>query len=484
VAEGEGGFQAGLDRLTEELELWSVPGLELVVVREGEVVHLGGMGVRGVEDPAPIGAQTRFHHGSCGKAVTSLTATLLAEEGLLDLDAPVRRYVPELSLSDPVVTERITTRDLLSHRSGFSRHDLAWICNGSRSRDDFLARLTHLPMAADLRSKWLYSNFGYMLAGVAIGRAAGTDWEGVVASRLTGPLGMTRTTSVAREVLGDEDRAEPHLLRDGKAVSGAFRWVGAISAAGGLLSCASDSAPWLVAQTAAEDGPLPVAAVTATHQLEIPVPGAALSLPGLSFIGYGLGWVVGRFLDRPALWHNGGIDGFRTDTLLLPEQRIGILVSTNLHASALSLAAVLDLAARLVGQFHDADLYEQLRPKAHEPEAKAEPSATVEPASTHGTSPAHDLADYVGTYINLLYGDLEIGVEGDRLTVRLGEESLEATHLRYETWTVTFPALEASTTLTLHTGPDARVGEATLVLEDGAEPVVFRARADPAAEAA
>src|SRR2546430_806653 len=110
-------IDALIAEVAEELPRWQVPGLQVAVVREGEVLFADGVGVLGVDDPTPVGPQTLFHHGSCGKAYTALLAALLAEEKVLDLDAPVRRYVPELRLADEFVAGRITTRDLLSHRS-------------------------------------------------------------------------------------------------------------------------------------------------------------------------------------------------------------------------------------------------------------------------------------------------------------------------------------------------------------------------------
>ncbi len=204
---------AVLDRAGGELDAWRVPGLELAVVRAGEPLYAGGFGVRGVEDATPVTATTLFHHGSCGKAYTGLLATVLAEEGLVDLDAPVRRWVPELRLPDAVTAERVTLRDLLSHRSGFGRHDLSWILHPSMDGAELLRRLEHLPLAGELRAQWLYSNFGYALAGLALGRAAGSGWGDALRGRVLAPLGMSRTLTSVVQAEADDDRARPHLLR-------------------------------------------------------------------------------------------------------------------------------------------------------------------------------------------------------------------------------------------------------------------------------
>src|SRR4051794_17522198 len=146
------GIAPAVDDIAGALDPWHVPGLELAAVRDGAVVHAGGIGLRDAATGAPATGRTLFHHGSCGKAVTALLAALVAEEGLLALDAPVRRYVPELRLSDPVVADRVTTRDLLSHRSGIGRHDLAWIFNPTWSREELIRRLEHLPFDSEFRT--------------------------------------------------------------------------------------------------------------------------------------------------------------------------------------------------------------------------------------------------------------------------------------------------------------------------------------------
>jgi len=207
---------AGLEPATQELEEqltgWSVPGLELAVVHGGEVVFAGGFGVRGVPDQSPCPATTLFQHGSCGKASTSLLAAVLVAQGRLDLDTPVRRYVPELTLPDPVVAERVTTRDLLANRSGLARHDIAWILNPSWGIDEVVRRLASFPLAGDLRVAMGYSNLGYALAGLVTGRAAGSSWDEALAEHVLRPAGMARSTTSLERLRADPDAATAHLV--------------------------------------------------------------------------------------------------------------------------------------------------------------------------------------------------------------------------------------------------------------------------------
>jgi len=465
-------LQDVLAAIEAELDAAKIPGLELAVVRDGAALFAGGLGVRGVDDPSPVASATLFHHGSCGKAYTGLLAALLAADGVVDLDAPVRRYVPELRLPDPVIADRVTLRDVLCHRSGLGRHDLAWIFNPTWSPEQIVTRLEHLPLVGDLRAQWSYSNFGFALAGLALGRAAGTSWETEIHRRVLEPLGMARTRLTAKGMAEDADHATPHLLRDGVAKPTVFRLLNGIAPAGEVASCAEDSVRWLRAQLC--DGPLDSDAVKLAQTPFMLVPAGAAPFPELEFTGYGLGWISGRYRDRPLIWHNGGVDGFSTQTLLLPADRIGIVASANLFPTNVSLAVVLDIADHLLGVAGDESWCERLRAAdSSSPEVPDQPA----PASSAPSSPAHEPADYAGEFVNGGYGRLEVLLDGDRLRARIGEFDLDARHRHFETWDLRYDALDADLTLTFVTLSDGRVQEALVEVES--ETVRFRREEAP-----
>jgi hypothetical protein len=197
--------------------------------------------------------------------------------------------------------------------------------------------------------------------------------------------------------------------------------------------------------------------------------------------------VIGTFCGRPLVWHNGGVDGFRTDTLLLPEQGIGILASANLHGTSLTFAAVLDVAARLLGEVAEESWYERLRPAAKdEPEhsaSSAGPDRTPSGDAAAGTEPipgpGHRLADYAATYENPGYGELTVTLDasdGSALAFRLGEFDLEAKHRHYDTWELRYAALEIDFTVTFVTDAEGVVAEAVLPLDPTCAPTRFARR--------
>ncbi len=455
-----------IDQVADELARWQVPGAEIAIVRDGEQLYAGGVGVRGVADAAAVGPRTLFHHGSCGKAFTGLLAAVLAEAGVLDLDAPIRNYVPELRLPDPVITDRLTLRDLLSHRSGLGRHDFLWILDGAIGRAETVRCLTDLPLVGDLRGQWSYSNLGYTLAGYVIERVTGSSWETQLEERILRPLGMTRTWASIARTTSDQDHASPHVVRDGKPQLTEWRNDSAIAPAGGLTSCAEDSVRWLLAQLGELDA-LPTAAVRRAQRLVIALPDGVSPFPELEFAGYGFGWISGRYRDRPMVWHNGGIDGFTTQALVLPRERAGVIICANQHMTNFTLAAMLAIADAVIGAESDASWFDRLR-KADEERSEAAPAQR----DGGSAAPSHPLAAYAGTYRHPGFGPLTVDADAGLLQVSIRGCELPATHRHFDTWTLSYAPLDTQFPITFLADASGDIIDADVAFE-GERPLRF-----------
>src|SRR5256885_5734509 len=181
---------ATLDQfIPAQMQKWKVPGLAIAVVQHQQVIYSNGFGLRDVRRNVPVTTKTLFAIGSITKSFTSLSMGMLNDEGKLDWDKPVRQYIPEFQMYDPVASERMTPRDLISHRVGMAGHDLLWY-SSDFSREDVVRRLRFLQSDHDFRSGYNYNNMLVMTAGYLIGKVSGQSWEDFVRHRIFDPLQM------------------------------------------------------------------------------------------------------------------------------------------------------------------------------------------------------------------------------------------------------------------------------------------------------
>ena len=295
----------------EQLAAWEVPGCAVAVVHDGHVVLAAGWGQRDLETKLPVTSNTLFAIGSTTKAFTAATVGALVEDGLLEWERPLRDYVPEIRLNDPVVTDRLTVIDLLSHRSGLPRHEMVWLGHPGRSRAEVVRRLRFLPLSKDLRQEFQYCNLGYLAAGYAVEMLSGTPWEDYLRTRLLAPLGMSRSNLSAGDMTADPDHATAYERRQGVVVPVPQRPVTALAPAGAVNSCAADMARWLMAQLGGGqvDGRAVMSpgTVARQHAPHIVLP-EDRTFPASTRHAYGLGWLVGRYRDHRLLEHGGNLE--------------------------------------------------------------------------------------------------------------------------------------------------------------------------------
>ncbi len=156
---------------------WQVPGFAIGIVIDGEVAYAKGFGRRDIEKDLPVTTKTLFAIGSATKAFTSFALGTQVDEGKLEWDKPVRSYLPGFSLHDPYASTHITPRDLVTHRSGLPRHDLAWYNNTALTRKEMIARLPYYEPNKELREKFQYNNMMFLAAGYLVGELDGRSWE-------------------------------------------------------------------------------------------------------------------------------------------------------------------------------------------------------------------------------------------------------------------------------------------------------------------
>lgn len=309
-----------------------VPGLAVAVVRDGEVVHLEGYGLRELPDGAPVTPDTVFQIASISKPVAATVAAIQVTQGTVSWDDPVSRHLPELTFSEPYVTQHATIGDFFAHRSGLPAAAGDDLEDLGFDRATILERLALVPMNA-FRISYGYANFGTTIAAEAVAAAAGTDWETLSDRTLYAPLGMTSTSSHHADFLAREDRAILHVFHDGHFAALQQRDPDAQTPAGGVSSSARDLAVWmqLILSGGMHDG-LRIFDADALLPAVSPqvVSGQAHRVEARTGF-YGFGFNVGVTPSgRVALSHSGAfVTGAATHVQMIPDMGLGILVLTN-----------------------------------------------------------------------------------------------------------------------------------------------------------
>jgi CubicO group peptidase (beta-lactamase class C family) len=304
-----------------------IPGLAVGLVERGRLVFARGFGYRDVYTHLPVTPDTLFALGSCSKAFTATAIALLADEGKIALDSPVRTYLPDFALEDPVATATLTTRDLLTHRSGLPRHDLFWY-QAPFSRDELYRRLRFLEPAGPPHAQWRYNSLMYVVAGRIVEQVTGESWESFVQARILSSLKMRRTVLSAEEMATDSDHASPYAIHEGSVQKiPMLKQLSAIAPAGAVSSSVRDLARWLTFHATRSPGLLREDHWRDLHrpQAEMPAP----DQPEIQHPYYALGWIHERYRGHPLVVHNGDIDGYTVHLGFLPETGQGLILLIN-----------------------------------------------------------------------------------------------------------------------------------------------------------
>ncbi len=475
------------DRLTqlldEERKRFGVPGLAVALVADGDVALTRGFGHRDAAAAEPVTDKTLFAIASCTKAFTATLLATLVGDGLLDWDTPVREYLPHFRLHDPVASELATVRDLLSHRTGLPRHDLSWYANPLLDRPQIIDRLRHLPSSASFRSTWQYNNLMFLTAGYLAGELLGTSWEQGIRDRLLEPLGMSNTCFSPAEASATADWARAHIESYGALSEVPRVNFPACGPAGSIYSCADDLARWLLLN--ANDGRIgerEIIAPAALHQTRKPTMPVGDDGPWdeILSVGYGLGWVVEVYRGHRIIQHSGGIDGFSSRVVLVPEKGFGVALLANLDGTGLPQACAyhaIDAALGLEPLPWGERLYD--RERSLRDGVSAARSHRENSTSTKNP-PTHPSSAYNGRYENPGYGTITVNLDGDTGTLVLGDRTFSLSHRNYDSWIASAPTIEQTSVVTFGQDADGEIDALRAAWEPLVAPIEFRRTSDPA----
>ncbi len=435
----------GLDAyILKAMKDWELPGLAVAVVKDDRVVFAKGYGVREIGKPDPVDENTLFAIGSNTKAFTATALALLVQDKKLSWDDHVTDHLKGFELYDPYVTREIMVRDLLSHRSGLGRRGDALWYGQDYGRDEILRRIRFLKPNSSFRSQYGYQNIMVMAAGQLIPTVTPMSWDDFIKERLFKPLGMVRSNTSVKDLLGVANVAAPHTKRDGKVIAIPYRNIDNIAPAGSINSSVIEMANWHRFQLGngkfAGKQLLDPAILQVTHDPHIVMPmspGQKKEFPSTHFFAYGLGWVLQDYRGREIIWHNGGIDGMLSQQGIIPEENLGVVVLTNSDTNSLDSALFFRIVDAFLGEpVKDWSKSALERAKAGEAQ-QAQAEKAVEASRVPNTKPSLDLNAYCGKYENEMYGLAEVRNENGKLIVLINSKPTGALdHWHFDTFRV------------------------------------------------
>jgi amino acid adenylation domain-containing protein/non-ribosomal peptide synthase protein (TIGR01720 family) len=428
-AVGTAGLEGLDDYIAREMDRWRMPGLALAVARGGSILHSRGYGVRGTEGDGPVTPQTLFGTGSVAKAFTATLLAALRSEGKLQWDRPIRAYLPELEMDEPVATEGLSARDLLTHRAGLPDHGFLLRYSGLTRREVF-RRLRHLTPSAPFRTGFQSSNLAYTIAGLLAEQLAGVDWDEAIRGRIFAPLGMAHAASSAAELLRRGDIARPfRRTADGDLVLMPLIEAAAAAPATSIYCGAEDLLKFasLHLDEGRAGGRALLAAVDAAEMLrpQVAAPNFPLSPgPGLDPefgpLHAGLGFWLCTFRGRRIVFQAGHTDGFTSLVALLPGRGIAAAALGNLHACPLPACIVYHVFDRLLGLEHV-----DWSGRTMERSAAGRPLPASAPDGAGRLVPADRRTQYAGTYRHPGFGAVVVEPDGERLLLSYQQLKIE-----------------------------------------------------------
>ncbi|HEV8538153.1 MAG TPA: serine hydrolase [Bacteroidota bacterium] len=426
---------------------WNVPGCGVAIVKDDSVIFEKGFGVREIGKPEPVDQNTLFGIASCSKAFTAASIAMLVDEGKIKWDDPVTKYLPDFQLYDPYVTREMQVRDLLCHRSGLTTFggDLIWYWT-KYDRKEVIRRIRYLKPTSSFRTQFGYQNIMFLTAGMIIPAVTGKNWEDFVKERIFAPLGMANSNTSISSFKPGDDVATPHNEHEGKLR--VVKWMPGdnLGPAGAINSSAHDMAQWMRLQLGRgtyRGNKLFSAGVSRTmwtiHTPQQIGEQSARLVPSTHFSGYGLGWGLRDYEGRMLVDHTGAVDGMTSRILLVPDEKLGVVVLTNSESPFSSI-----ITRKVVDVFIGVTKMEwntlNLLQKHAGDSLSAAAEKKIEDSRIKGTKPSLALEKYSGTYSSEMYGDVSVTVENKNLVVTFNATQdliADLEHWHYDTFRAT-----------------------------------------------
>lgn len=397
-----------------------IPAAAIVIVKDGKIMYLKCLGVKDVITKAPVDENTLFGIGSATKQFAATNIAQLVSQGLMSWDDPITKYyndTSEFQLYDSNVTNGITIRDCLSHRSGLPNYsgDSNWaIFNYSYPYDRH--QLRYIENNTEFRSTWQYHNILYALPSYCAVRATNITWSELMKKELLGPLGMKTATTNYTDFMNSPNHVTPYYLLYNGTLKQFDINLDPVGPAGSMACSISEMANWLkfqIANTGQYNGVQIVSKeeLNETHTGQIKIP-TIYSQYGST---YGFGW----FIADDNINHGGDTWAFHSMIRIYQSKGLGIAIFTNGGPYAKAFRSTLDFKFKdLLNGNNTTDPWPYWKNKNGD--------STLQPALDPPTSPIVpplQFSSYIGAYSSAFSGNITIITKNNTLICYYGNNS-------------------------------------------------------------
>src|SRR6195256_6243124 len=474
----------GFDSYMEQvLKDWNTPGIGVGIVINDELVFAKGYGYRDYEKKLPFTPTTLCQIASNSKLFTAVAAGMLVEEGKMTWDKPVRESVPAIQFYNDQLNNNVTLRDMLSHRTGVTRHDLIWF-KSPFTRKDLFEKLKYLEPQEPMRQTFLYNNLMFSAVGEIIELKSGQRWEQFVREKIFSPLDMKTTTYSIGDLNKQPDHGVPFReKRDSFELYKIpyYEDTEGVAPAGAIISNIDELSHWLIALM--NDGKyngkqvLSAKVLKDTLQPAIGLPntlGEALGYWELLNPAYGMGRQTVSYRGHLLTFHGGDLPGFHSQVSFLPNDKIGVIVLViSDHSAPLYNVVSYNVYDRLLGldptPWSQRRLQQRLANKKAGTEARAKAGADRVP----NTKPSPALPDYAAEYESPAYGIVKISQKSDALQFDFHDFHFPLSHFHYDRFDTPDDEQYGKFSVNFRTNPQGDVDNAVISL-DQAEVVFTR----------
>lgn len=309
-----------VDFARAEMERSDVPGIA-IGISHGGVHYGGGLGITNVDHPLEVTVDTQFQIGSTSKTFTATAAMMLTEAGALDIEAPVRRYLPEFTTQSDAESARVTVRHLLTHHTGWPGDYFKDFGRGDDALARYVANMARAPQQLHAGEAFSYCNSGFYVLARIIETLAGIPFERFVHERLTAPLSLSLTTYFPEDTLGNRVAAGHIDTPGGHQVARPWHMARCLNGGGGIISTVRDQLRYAQFHL---DGDSSLLSDPSLRQMQHPHADA-----GSMCDQYGLGWMLVDHDGARLVKHGGATNGFLSSFELFPDLRFACTVLTN-----------------------------------------------------------------------------------------------------------------------------------------------------------